>query len=737
MSRNNLAIQLAKVHFILKGSDFLGSTLFALDIGTRSVVGIILEVQDNHFHVTDILIKEHKERAMVDGQIHNVVHVADLIKEIKQELEFKHGPLTKVNVAAAGRSLITEQASLTLQINNRPILTEEDISRLELQAVQLAQQQLLQNDEVQKSSHYYCVGYSVLFYKLDGEEIGSLIDQQGEEVTIEVIATFLPRVVVESLLAALKRADLEMEAMTLEPIAAINVLIPTSMRRLNVALVDIGAGTSDIAITDKGTIIAYGMVPIAGDEITEALSEHYLLDFPIAESTKRLLQTEESIPIQDILGFEQVYTREEVINTLTPSIKHLAKSIGREILNLNNQQAPKAVMLVGGGSLTPNLTKELASILQLPDNRVAVRGIDAIQNLTKNESIPVTPELVTPIGIAIAAKKAPIQYMSVTVNEQVIRLFEMKEMTVADAFLIANITAKQLYGKPGKGISIHVNDHKIDIPGGHGEATTIYVNGQLASAKSIIQHGDVITLSEGKDGQDAKATLKDIIDSASIKSLTIQETVYEIEPEVKVNGKMVSLETFLHNDDRVLVKTSETIEEILKQLNRIDLLNKTSPFYITVNNQQLFLPEHSSKIWINEKPGKLQYSLRNGDHLLIEEVPCPNVHSILKRLSLVLEDKIIVTFQGEEIELVKTCNEVFINGTKGQAQSVVQNGDHLVINQVEDRGWRYQDIFRYTNWQLPANFKGQFTVLRNGEPSSLHEDIFGGDILEIQLTETN
>lgn len=715
----------------------MDSTLFALDIGTRSVVGIILEVQNNHFHVTDILIKEHKERAMVDGQIHNVVQVAELIKEIKQELEFKHGPLTKVNVAAAGRALITEQASLTIQINNRPILTEEDINRLELQAVQLAQQQLLQNDEVQKTSHYYCVGYSVLFYKLDGEEIGSLIDQQGEEVTIEVIATFLPRVVVESLLAALKRADLEMEAMTLEPIAAINVLIPTSMRRLNVALVDIGAGTSDIAITDKGTIIAYGMVPVAGDEITEALSEHYLLDFPIAESTKRLLQTEESIPIQDILGFEQVYKREEVIHALTPSIKQLAKSIGSEILNLNNQQAPKAVMLVGGGSLTPNLTKELASILQLPDNRVAVRGIDAIQNLTKNESIPVTPELVTPIGIAIAAKKAPIQYMSVTVNDQVIRLFEMKEMTVADAFLIANITAKQLYGKPGKEISIHVNGHKIDIPGGHGEPTKIYLNGQLASAKSIIHHGDIITLSEGKDGQDACATLKDIIDSASIKTLTIQETFYEIEPDVKVNGEIVSLETLLHNGDQVLMKTSETIEEILKQLKLFDLLNKIYPFYITVNNQQMFLPEHTAKIWINKKPGKIQYSLRNGDHLLIKEVPCPNVQSILNRLNLVLEDKIIVTFQGEEIELVKTCNEVFINGTQGQAQSIVQNGDQLVINPTEDRGWHYQDIFRFTNWQLPLNFKGQFTLLRNGEPSSLDEDIFGGDILEIQLTETN
>lgn len=92
------------------------SKLFALDIGTRSVVGIILEERDQHFHVADMVIKEHKERAMVDGQIHNVLYVADLITEIKQVLEEKHGPLTKVSVAAAGRALKTEQASITINI---------------------------------------------------------------------------------------------------------------------------------------------------------------------------------------------------------------------------------------------------------------------------------------------------------------------------------------------------------------------------------------------------------------------------------------------------------------------------------------------------------------------------------------------------------------------------------------------------------------------------------------------
>ena len=113
--------------------------LFALDIGTRSVVGIILEETNDTYHVADIIVKEHKERAMVDGQIHNVVYVAELIAQIRKELELKHGPLTKVSVAAAGRSLKTERATITVNIKNRAIFTEEDINRLELQAVQQAQ----------------------------------------------------------------------------------------------------------------------------------------------------------------------------------------------------------------------------------------------------------------------------------------------------------------------------------------------------------------------------------------------------------------------------------------------------------------------------------------------------------------------------------------------------------------------------------------------------------------------
>src|SRR5699024_6961097 len=207
-------------------------------------------------------------------------------------------------------------------------------------------------------------------YKLDDEIISSLIDQSAEPATVQFIATFLPKVVVQSLLAALKRATLEMEGLTLEPIAAIHVLIPASMRRLNVALIDIGAGTSDIAIANHGTVSAYGMVPVAGDEITEAISDTYLLDFKEAELAKQQAVNDGKTTINDILGFDSEITLEELTQNIDEKINGLTSLLGEKILQLN-AKAPQAVMLIGGGSLTPKLPEKLAQYLQLPNNRVA------------------------------------------------------------------------------------------------------------------------------------------------------------------------------------------------------------------------------------------------------------------------------------------------------------------------------------------------------------------------------
>ena len=133
---------------------------------------------------------------------------------------------------------------------------------------------------------FYCVGYSVVKYYLNEDIFSNLEGHKAERISEDIIVTFLPEDVVDGLYSACNLAGLEVANMTLEPIAAINVAIPEAFRMLNIALVDVGAGTSDISITRDGSIIAYGMIPFAGDEITEMLVQHYLVDFKTAEHIK-------------------------------------------------------------------------------------------------------------------------------------------------------------------------------------------------------------------------------------------------------------------------------------------------------------------------------------------------------------------------------------------------------------------------------------------------------------------
>ena len=75
----------------------------------------------------------------------------------------------------------------------------------------------------------------------------------------------------ESLYSAMNQAGMEVAGLTLEPIAAINVAIPEKLRLLNLVMVDIGAGTSDIAVCRDGKVVGYTMATLAGDEITESI----------------------------------------------------------------------------------------------------------------------------------------------------------------------------------------------------------------------------------------------------------------------------------------------------------------------------------------------------------------------------------------------------------------------------------------------------------------------------------
>lgn len=705
--------------------------IFGLDIGTRSVVGLLLKKLDSGYEVIDVEIEEHDERSMVDGQIHNVISVAKVITSIKEKLEKKHGSLRKVCVAAAGRSLKTKRSKVSIDITKKRDFGHQDILHLELSAVQKAQFEIAQELQGQ-SVNYYCVGYSVLSYQLDDQEIGSLVDQSGYLASVEVIATFLPKVVVESLLAALNRAGLELEALTLEPIAAINVLIPPTMRRLNVALVDIGAGTSDIAITDLGTVTAYGMVPVAGDEITEAISDHFLLDFPEAEIVKRQLSTVDEVVFTDILGFETSLSRDDIIKPIADAIENLAYHITSEILNLN-KKPPKAVMLVGGGSMTPTLTKYIANLLQLPENRVAIRGIDAIKFLKIPNSIKAGPELVTPIGIAIAAKESPVEYMSVRVNNQTIRLFDIKQLTIGDSLLASGIELPKLYGKPGLAIMITVNERLISIPGEHGGPPVLEKNGQICSLDESLKNNDCINVQSGIDGQSAKATVGDVVESLPSKKITINGNNHCLKSSILKNGKNSSLSDNLEDHDEIVIKSSNSIEEVLNSLQLFDIIQNLKPFVTIINGRKVTLVNEDAIIK-NGKNVMISSIVQDRDTITIKGDIDKNItlERLLINQKISYIHAITVYFNDKPVEISRLLIEAKRGDEPLNEKSYIQNGDQITLSVKQRESFIFQDVFRFVTFNFTAQENKKLTILRNEGNATFSTQIHTGDHLEIK-----
>ena len=113
---------------------------FALDVGTRSIIGTVGVVKDNKFHVILEKYVEHEERAMIDGQIHDIDLVAKSVKnivdEIEKELNIK---LTNASIAAAGRFLKTVNGTGYTELNEDEEINKEDIRKLELIALKEAE----------------------------------------------------------------------------------------------------------------------------------------------------------------------------------------------------------------------------------------------------------------------------------------------------------------------------------------------------------------------------------------------------------------------------------------------------------------------------------------------------------------------------------------------------------------------------------------------------------------------
>ncbi len=722
--------------------------VFGLDIGTRSIVGTVGYREGSKFNIVAQCVKFHDTRAMLDGQIHDINRVGEEIVYVKENLEAQLSgrKLTEVCIAAAGRVLKTSVAKAEYEFSENTVVNQEYIHSLEMLGVEKAHEQIFsENDSELK---FFCVGYTVVKYYLNGYEISNLEGHKARHISADVLATFLPEEVVDGLYAAVQIAGLEIANMTLEPIAAIQVAIPENYRLLNIALIDVGAGTSDISITKDGSIVGYGMLPMAGDELTEFLIREYLVDFDTAERIKSIKPNAKSLSYKDIMGLSHKITPEEVYDKLDPIVDDITRQIAEKIIDLNGGKPVSAAFLVGGGGKIPSFTKFLAKHLGILEERVALRGEEVLGfvNLLV-DGIKKDPLLVTPIGICLNFYEQKNRFVYLMVNGERVKLYDNDKLTVFDAVLAYGLSNEAVFPKRGKDLNYTLNGKPKFLRGKAGEAATILLNDEEVGLNHDVKAGDRIEVTESTMGEDATAVLGDLVKPGHGITILVNDVQVVCPQFATVNGRIESEFYALKDGDQVELLNYYTLSQLMQ------FMDIEAPHEVFVNGARASADtkvyENFNVAWIDREDIYL------ADKFVVDE-PVENVTEEhleetgqynQESLDLSLEDEKIgekdagvLPDEAEPVDEPVANNElvnqwILQNQQSGDAKtiSVVVNNKQITL--AGKSNYVFVDIFEKYEFDLHT-VKGSKLVQKiDGEDAQHFSPLHNGAVVELYWKE--
>lgn len=686
-----------------------GKLVFGLDIGTRSIVGTVGYRSGDQFYVVAQRVREHETRAMLDGQIHDIGRVGMTIGQVKAELEAAVGVrLTEVCIAAAGRVLKTITVHAEQSFETEKEVTTEDVYTLNSKGIETAYEMF--NRDNDSDVKFYCVGYSVMRYYMNNYVIGNLESHKAKVIGVDLIATFLPEDVVDGLYKAVEQAGLSVANLTLEPIAAIQVAIPEMYRMLNIALVDVGAGTSDISITQGGSIVAYGMIPVAGDALTEAVAQHCLVDFVTAEQIKKDCSEYEMVEYKDIMGLPQKIAREEILELVKPIVDNMTRQVSDKIKELNGDKSVSAVFVVGGGGKISSYVGMLAGHLGIAAERVALRGEEVMQKIqflekeTKKDSL-----LVTPVGICLSYYEQNNSFMFVTFNNRRIKLYDNSHLAVVDAAMQSDFPNDGLFPKRGRALQFTVDGKNHVIRGELGEAAVITVNGRPADIYTPIHANDVIVLQESTAGKPASLEIGRLQEYHAVIAAEVNGKRIELPKFASVNGQLQSAYYDIQENDQIEMLSYYTVRQIAEFMDVV--IGENVNIYVNnrLADRDTKVYENFSVVWSDKAPegAEIQETAWDSPVKMADE-----------------EEK--NKEAGNEAEDIPAKREVTEIG-------VVVNGKYILLKGKSS--YVFVDVFDYIDFDLSKPLGKSIVTKLNGNNAQYMQRLGNGDTIEIYWRE--
>ncbi|MBE0460551.1 MAG: cell division protein FtsA [Candidatus Aminicenantes bacterium] len=371
--------------------------IVGLDIGTKKIAAIIGEITENK-KIEIIGIGTSESRGLRKGVVVNLDATVDAIKKAQEEAELMAG--VEINSAFIGLSgahikSFNSRGVIAVSGRNREI-TREDIKRVIDQSKAVS---IPPDREI-----IHIIPQEFIVDEQDG--IKDPLGMSGIKLEVNVHIVTGARTSVQNLRTCISRAGIEIEQIILNQIATSTSTLTHDEMELGVGLIDIGGGTTEIAIFERGSLWYTSVIPIGGDNFTNDIAVGLRAPIPEAEKIKKkfgcvtspLVEEQETIEVPSVGKGKKprVLSRQLLADIIHPRAEEIFRLVDNDIKRMGYEKSLNSgIVLTGGTALLEGLEEVAEEIFDLPARRGDPMGIGGLVDRVN------TPDFATSVGLIL------------------------------------------------------------------------------------------------------------------------------------------------------------------------------------------------------------------------------------------------------------------------------------------------------------------------------------------------
>lgn len=360
------------------------SLVHAIDVGTTKIVALVGRVDSQRGSVEVLSMGEAPSYGLKRGVVVDREAAADSVAEAIKACGMGHEPVV---VGIAGSHISSFNTEITLLNRSRNLtINERFLRKLEQEARQVSV------GEDEQVIHVIPRGYA-----LDGSEgVQQPIGLAARKVTMRAHVVSGAVSSIQNLLYAVEDCGVRVSRVVLEPLASAEACLRAADRDAGVTLIDVGGGTTDLAVFLRGTLIHTDVIPIGGESFTSDVSYGFKVPYESAERLKVRYGTVLSRIVDSVAAVE-LHGRHYNAHFLSQILEYRANEIFdyvRDSLERNGlRQLSGDAVMTGGGSLLDGMTELSEDVLGVPARTAAPQYVKGNFNALQK------PQYATSVGL--------------------------------------------------------------------------------------------------------------------------------------------------------------------------------------------------------------------------------------------------------------------------------------------------------------------------------------------------